>query len=403
MSNYLNVTWGGASDVGRVRSGNEDAFLADVGVFVVADGMGGHNAGEVASELAVTTMRSALRDAISSTEQLRELVQQANTTIYTASLDDSTQRGMGTTLTALVMIPNVHDRVLVANVGDSRTYILRNGVLNRITTDHSYVQELVNEGVITAEDARKHPQKNIVTRALGIDRYVAVDVFSHDVQPGDRFLLCSDGLVDEVADADIAHILTSHSSPVDASTALVNAANDAGGRDNTTVIVVDVVTDSAETVTSEPLSTLSVTTTTATVQVSTTPATTSQSSKKRILIGALVAAFVVVSIFTVSTIVGVYARSGYFIGTNDDNVITIYRGRAGGVWWFHPTVAVESELKLTDVATDIVREVRNNKEFESLADAQQYIEILTAAITATTSTTLPTTDTTIPGSTSTIG
>ena len=280
---------------------------------------------------------------------------------------------------------------------------MRNGVLNRITTDHSYVQELVNEGVITAEDARKHPQKNIVTRALGIDRYVAVDVFSHDVQPGDRFLLCSDGLVDEVADADIAHILTSHSSPVDASTALVNAANDAGGRDNTTVIVVDVVTDSAETVTSEPLSTLSITTTTATVQVSTTPETTSQSSKKRILIGALVAAFVVVSIFTVSTIVGVYARSGYFIGTNDDNVITIYRGRAGGVWWFHPTVAVESELKLTDVATDIVREVRDNKEFQSLADAQQYIEILTAAITATTTTTLPTTDTTIPGSTSTIG
>ena len=401
MSTYLNVAWGGASDVGRVRSGNEDAFLADAGVFVVADGMGGHNAGEVASELAVTTMRSALRDAVSSTEQLRELVQQANTTIYTASLDDSTQRGMGTTLTALVMIPNVHDRVLVANVGDSRTYLLRNGVLNRITTDHSYVQELVNEGVITADDARKHPQKNIVTRALGIDRYVAVDVFSHDVQPGDRFLLCSDGLVDEVADADIAQILTSNASPVDASTALVNAANDAGGRDNTTVIVVDVVTDSAEVSASEPLTTLSITAA-ETIHVTANSDTSSKPSKKRILIGSLIAVFILVSIFTVSTIVGVYARSGYFIGTNDDNVITIYRGRAGGVWWFNPTIELESELKLTDVPTDIVREVRDNKTFESLTDAQQYIELVTAAVTTTT-TTVPPISTATTGTTSTIG
>ena len=401
MSTYLNVAWGGASDVGRVRSGNEDAFLADAGVFVVADGMGGHNAGEVASELAVTTMRSALRDAVSSTEQLRELVQQANTTIYTASLDDSTQRGMGTTLTALVMIPNVHDRVLVANVGDSRTYLLRNGVLNRITTDHSYVQELVNEGVITADDARKHPQKNIVTRALGIDRYVAVDVFSHDVQPGDRFLLCSDGLVDEVADADIAQILTSNASPVDASTALVNAANDAGGRDNTTVIVVDVITDSAEVTASEPLTTLSITAA-ETIHVTANSDTSSKPSKKRILIGSLIAVFILVSIFTVSTIVGVYARSGYFIGTNDDNVITIYRGRAGGVWWFNPTIELESELKLTDVPTDIVREVRDNKTFESLTDAQQYIELVTAAVTTTT-TTVPPISTATTGTTSTIG
>lgn len=401
MSTYLNVAWGGASDVGRVRSGNEDAFLADAGVFVVADGMGGHNAGEVASELAVTTMRSALRDAVSSTEQLRELVQQANTTIYTASLDDSTQRGMGTTLTALVMIPNVHDRVLVANVGDSRTYLLRNGVLNRITTDHSYVQELVNEGVITADDARKHPQKNIVTRALGIDRYVAVDVFSHDVQPGDRFLLCSDGLVDEVADADIAQILTTNASPVDASTALVNAANDAGGRDNTTVIVVDVVTDSAEVSASEPLTTLSITAA-ETIHVTANSDTSSKPSKKRILIGSLIAVFILVSIFTVSTIVGVYARSGYFIGTNGDNVITIYRGRAGGVWWFNPTIELESELKLTDVPTDIVREVRDNKTFESLTDAQQYIELVTAAVTTTT-TTVPPISTATTGTTSTIG
>lgn len=380
----LNLAWGGASDVGRVRQGNEDALLAEHGVFVVADGMGGHNAGEVASEIAVTTMRSALRDSVTTTEQLRELVQHANTSIYTASLDDSTQRGMGTTLTALVMIPGVTDRVLVANVGDSRTYILRDGALTRITTDHSYVQELVNEGVITADDARKHPQKNIVTRALGIDRYVAVDVFSHDIRPGDRFLLCSDGLVDEITDAEIAHLLTDNPAATDASIALVAAANTAGGRDNTTVVVVDVLgADDASVTPTDPV-------------ITNTPTATEspQKSRRRILIASLVGAFVLAAVLTVTTIVGVYARSGYFISTNDDNVITIYRGRAGGVWWFHPTTELESELKLTDVPTGVVREVRDNITFDSLSEAQQYIEYVTAAITTTTTTTtVPSTDT----------
>ena len=392
----LNLAWGGASDVGRVRQGNEDALLAEHGVFVVADGMGGHNAGEVASEIAVTTMRSALRDSVTSTEQLRELVQQANTSIYTASLDDSTQRGMGTTLTALVMIPGVTDRVLVANVGDSRTYVLRDGVLSRITTDHSYVQELVNEGVITADDARKHPQKNIVTRALGIDRYVAVDVFSHDMRTGDRFLLCSDGLVDEVTDADITNILSSNASATDAANALVTAANDAGGRDNTTVVVVDVLT--ADDTSFTPIAPV-ITTSQPDSAASTTSA---PRTRRRVLIVSFVALFVLVAIITVTTIVGVYARSGYFLSTNDDNVITIYRGRAGGVWWFHPTVELESDLQLTEVPTGIVRDVRDNITFDSLSDAQQYLEFVTAAVTTTT-TTVPPTDTTTPPTSTTGG
>ena len=392
----LNLSWGGASDVGRVRQGNEDALLAEHGVFVVADGMGGHNAGEVASELAVTTMRAALRDSVSSTEQLRELVQQANTSIYTASLDDSTQQGMGTTLTALVMIPGITDRVLVANVGDSRTYVLRNGQLSRITTDHSYVQELVNEGVITADDARKHPQKNIVTRALGIDRYVAVDVFSHDMRPGDRFLLCSDGLVDEVTDAEITQVLLDNPQASDAATALVAAANVAGGRDNTTVIVVDVITADADGDTpSAPTDSSPLLITTATNSSSNNGANAEERKKRsrRTLITSLVVSLVLLVFLAISTLVGVYARSGYFIGTNDDNIITIFRGRAGGVWWFHPTIELESELKLTDVPTGVVREVRNNTTFDSLADAQQYIEFVNATVTTTTST-MPTTDTT---------
>jgi protein phosphatase len=398
----LKLAWAGATAVGRVRQGNEDAFLAETSVFVVADGMGGHNAGEVASELAVTTMRYALRDKVTTTEQLRELVQTANTTIYTASLDDSTQRGMGTTLTALLTIPDINDRVLIANVGDSRTYVLRDGVLSRITTDHSYVQELVNEGVITADDARKHPQKNIVTRALGIDRYVAVDVFSHDVQPGDRFLLCSDGLVDEVTDAHIADILAANEVPTDAATALVLAANDLGGRDNITLVVVDVLPIDADAAPSEPVSSPSVPNG-MTPQMSGSATTDTARKNKHTFAYTLAAVFIVVALLTTVTVVGVYARSGYFIGENDDKVITVYRGRVGGVWWFHPTVELESELQLTDVPVGVVREVRANRAFSSLAEAQQYLELVTVTVNATTTTVAPTDTTDTLTTTTTIG
>lgn len=408
----MNLAWAGATDVGRVRQGNEDAFLAEQTVFVVADGMGGHNAGEVASELAVTTLRYALRDPITSTEQLRELVQTANTTIYTASLDDSTQRGMGTTVTALVIIPNVNDRVLVANVGDSRTYILRNDVLTRITTDHSYVQELVNEGVISAEDARRHPQKNIVTRALGIDRHVAVDVFSHDVQPGDRFLLCSDGLVDEVTDTQIASVLSAQTSPTEAARELVATANDLGGRDNITVVIVDVLPVGAEatsdvqsspgiTTSDEAMSVVSVTTAADSADSSDFPPPQMPPKKRHTFAYALTAAFLVFALLTTVTIVGVYARSGYFVSTDKDSVITVYRGRAGGIWWFQPTVEVQSELKLADIppGSNVVRDVLANRSFSSLADAQQYLVLVETAVTTTTTTVPPATDDPLSSST----
>jgi protein phosphatase len=211
----MKLKWGASTDVGMVRQQNEDSYLAEENLYVVADGMGGHNAGEVASALAVTTLKAGARTGIDSVERFRELVQQANTAIYTASLDDSTQSGMGTTLTALSIVAGEEPRVLVANVGDARTYLWRNGALTRLSVDHSYVQELVNEGIITPEEARVHPRRNIVTRALGIDRSVVVDVFSHLVRTGDRIVLCSDGLVDEVSDADIAVVLGQHSDPQD--------------------------------------------------------------------------------------------------------------------------------------------------------------------------------------------
>ena len=196
---------------GKVRSNNEDAFCAQDGVYVVADGMGGHQAGEVASALAVETLvagRASLVDA----GDLTTLVGEANAAILARAEQEPDHRGMGTTLTGVVVVGEIDrplDRVAVINVGDSRTYRWRNGVLERITTDHSYVQDLVASGMLSEAEARHHPRRNIVTRALGVEAVVVPDVIELDLLPGDRFIVCSDGLVDEVPDHDIADTIAS--------------------------------------------------------------------------------------------------------------------------------------------------------------------------------------------------
>jgi protein phosphatase len=383
----MKLKWGATTDVGMVRQQNEDAFHAEENLYIVADGMGGHNAGEVASALAVSTVRSGARMGIRSADQFRELVQQANTAIYTASLDDSTQSGMGTTLTAVAVIPGEEPRILIANVGDSRTYLYRSGALTRLSVDHSYVQELVNEGIITPEEARVHPRRNIVTRAMGIDRSVQVDVFSHLVRTGDRLVLCSDGLVDEVADIDIAQVLTEHSDPQDTAEALVLVANANGGRDNTTVIVLDILDDiSAPIVFEEPDNTQPIPTVTDEAP---------QPVKKKFSIGvALFWSALVAIIFGVITTVGVYARSGYYVGFNDDDNVVIYRGRVGGMLWFQPTVDTQTKLTSTELPDNVRLDVDMNKSFTSSGQAAKYLMLVQIAIDNSTSTTT-TTSTTI--------
>jgi serine/threonine protein phosphatase PrpC len=385
----MKLKWGAFSDVGMVRQQNEDSFLAEETLFVVADGMGGHNAGEVASALAVTTLKAGARLGIDDAEVFRELVQQANSAIYTASLDDSTQSGMGTTVTALSIVEGEEPRVLVANVGDSRAYLWRSGALSRLSVDHSYVQELVNEGIITPEAARVHPRRNIVTRALGIDRSVMVDVFTHFVRTGDRIVLCSDGLVDEVADVEIAKVLGQHSDPQETAEALVMVANTNGGRDNTTVVVVDVLDDI-----SEPLVT-SVPDITVPMQLKSVDAELVGAAgavvKKKSRVGmALFWSALVVIILSGITIVGVYARSGYFIGFDKDSRVAVYRGRVGGVLWFGPTVDTQTTLSGEDLPEDVLRDVALNRTFTSSTMASKYLALVRIAIidaTTTTSTT----------------
>jgi PPM family protein phosphatase len=238
------VRWGAATDVGLVRAGNEDAYVAEPMVFGVADGMGGHQAGEVASDIAARIIRDRLGAGASNVGVVVASVVEANASIYQAAHANVDHHGMGTTLTALVAMrsdeANVARFVLV-NVGDSRTYLLRNGALHRATVDHSYVQELVNTGHISEDEARSHPRRNIVTRALGVEPTVRVDTWLVPMVHGDRFILCSDGLVDEVNDDDIATIAIADTDPQAAAEHLVAKAKANGGSDNVTVVVVDVL------------------------------------------------------------------------------------------------------------------------------------------------------------------
>ncbi|MDO8362621.1 MAG: Stp1/IreP family PP2C-type Ser/Thr phosphatase [Actinomycetota bacterium] len=237
------LAWGAATDTGRVRTENEDAFVADKMVFGVADGMGGHQAGEVASAIAASTLRERLGNGAPSVDVAVATVVEANAAIFQGAHSNAEQRGMVTTLTAMEVLSDGigAQRLAVLNVGDSRTYVTRGGRLRRVTVDHSYVQELVSTGHITEAEARTHPRRNIVTRALGIEPNVRVDTLVLSMVRGDRYVLCSDGLVDEVDDDEIMAVLATNPGPQSAAEALVAAANANGGRDNVTVVVVDVL------------------------------------------------------------------------------------------------------------------------------------------------------------------
>lgn len=237
----MNVSFGISSDVGLVRTGNEDSFLAEEPLFVIADGMGGHVAGDVASSTAIDAIEENRNQANAEDPQtLAGLVHEANAAIWARATGDSSLQGMGTTCT-LVYIdgPRAH----VAHVGDSRAYRLRAGDLEQLTEDHTLVARMVKEGRIPAEEAERHPQRNIVTRVLGAASDVSVDLLAIDLNDGDRLLLCSDGLNSMVDRGDIEAVLERERDPQRAADALVELANEAGGEDNTTVLVIDVHED----------------------------------------------------------------------------------------------------------------------------------------------------------------
>jgi serine/threonine protein phosphatase PrpC len=222
------------TDTGRQRRGNEDSSFARPPVFVVADGMGGAQAGEVASQIAVEVFEQGLPDAGSPEERLVSRVREANKRIYERSQAEHERAGMGTTLTAVYLDD---EQVTIAHVGDSRAYLFRDGQLKRLTQDHSLVGELVRRGKLTEEQAEEHPQRSIITRALGPEPVVEVDTWVYPVRDGDILLLCSDGLTSMVPEARISGILAAADGIESAADRLIQDANDAGGRDNITVVL----------------------------------------------------------------------------------------------------------------------------------------------------------------------
>ncbi len=222
------------TDTGRQRRGNEDSMFARAPLFVVADGMGGARGGEVASRLAVETFEQGLPDSGSPEERLAGRVREANTRIYELSHGEPALDGMGTTLTA-ALLDDAH--LSIAHVGDSRAYLFRDGELKRLTQDHSLVGELVRRGKLTEEQAEEHPQRSIITRALGPEASVEVDTWTYPVRESDVLLLCSDGLTSMITEEQITQILTSATSLGDAADRLIAEANQAGGRDNITVVL----------------------------------------------------------------------------------------------------------------------------------------------------------------------
>jgi protein phosphatase len=235
MSSYQ-LIHGGATDTGNVRATNQDQLLADGDLVAVADGMGGHAAGEVASRLAIEALRDAFA-ADPTADGLVAAVHAANRLVYERAEADPALHGMGTTLVAVAL---VGASLAVVNVGDSRAYLLQDGRLRRLTSDHSLVAELVRSGAISEDQARTHPQRNILTQVVGVDPSVEPYVGEAIPERGDRLLLCTDGLFNELDEAQIASILASVADPADAAARLVDAANRAGGTDNITALVLDI-------------------------------------------------------------------------------------------------------------------------------------------------------------------
>ena len=240
----MHFTCAARTDIGIVRSGNEDNYLmlADRGIFIVADGMGGHAAGEVASEMAVQiiskelgSLRGQSDDQVG--DRLRSAIKSANEAIFGRTLAEHDKRGMGTTVTVLTLLPN---RYLIGQVGDSRAYLLREGELQQLTKDHSYVQEQVDAGLLTAEQARVHPYSNVITRCVGAGMEVTPDIYAGSLLTGDLVLLASDGLTGMLEDEHLTRILKSEGGPQKWVDRMITEANRRGGLDNITAIVVKI-------------------------------------------------------------------------------------------------------------------------------------------------------------------
>jgi PPM family protein phosphatase len=326
----------GRTDVGRQRSANEDNFVLAPPFFAVADGMGGAKAGEVASAMATGVFEGESDSDEAAEVQLTRILREANKRIYELAVADESHRGMGTTLTAAKV---TDDEVSLAHVGDSRAYRLRDGELEQLTNDHSLVAELERSGQITPEAAEHHPQRSIITRALGPEPDVEVDTYTLPGREGDVFLLCSDGLTSMISDEEVAAIARSAESLDAAADALVRAANQSGGKDNITVVLFRLATTGEpelredETIVGQiPASDVGAAAFDQPTQPQPRPGRQATrvpppTQRRRLGYRTVVKGLLVLAVLA-ATVSGLYAlsRQVYFIGTNNAGLVTLYRG-----------------------------------------------------------------------------
>ena len=392
----VRLRWGGATDVGQLRSVNQDSMLLGPDVFVVADGMGGHQGGEVASALAVEAIEAvAERLPGASVTELITAVQDANGFVYARSTQDPSLSGMGTTLVAIAsVVEDGEERLAIVNVGDSRAYRLAGGELQQITEDHSLVAELVRDGRISEEEAAVHPQRNIVTRALGIEESIPVDDFQILPHSGDRYLLCSDGLTNEVEERDIAVVLRTIDDPDEAARELVRRANEHGGRDNITIVIVDVLDDgdvSSSASAAVPAGTDRDDDDTGPIlavpddrahearggsgQTAGARSSSAPEADRPRAITARSVLFVLVVVGVIGAglyLVNDYARNTYHVMLADGEV-QIFRGRPGGVLWIDPELVDRTGIDEEDVPAEAERDLIEGVSRPSLDSARRYV------------------------------
>ena len=369
-------------------------MYADWGLFVVADGMGGHQGGEVAANLAVRAVAKAERGSVS---DLRNAVVEANRLVHETAVAQPELHGMGTTLTALAVdqLGEGHQFV-VLNVGDSRVYRYRDNQLEQLTEDHSYVAELVRRGEIDDEAASVHPYRNMLTRAIGVHPDVEIDEWLIEPAVGDRYVLCSDGLTNELDDSAIAEKLANTEDPGVIAKALVAAANEHGGRDNSTVLIVDVqaepLTDNDELrevaednsvdlghKEEEPLD-ASASATGEAFEMQPRASTIKQRSwlydQVRISLGAaLITLVLTVTTAAMVITIGWYARSGYHVDVVANHVV-IQKGRAGGLLWFEPTLEQWTQIQISELSDADQSRLANSGHMSTLNEAQSFVATL---------------------------
>ena len=336
------LAWGARTDIGLVRSHNEDSFLVQAPVFAVCDGMGGHAAGEVASSIAVETI-AANAPLHADDVLLGAAVEAANAKVIEGAKTGKGKPGMGCTASCILVEKN---KVAIAHVGDSRIYLLHAGALVRLTHDHSYVEELVDAGEITADEARVHPSRSIITRALGNDPDMYADHFTLEVTTGDRIIICSDGLSSMVEDSEIEDIAVSCVDPQTAADNLVSAALAGGGHDNVTVVVVDVLDDGS----SEARRTY----------------------RRRWLFGGLLAIVVLLALVTGS--MALYVRNSWYLG-NNNGTVGIYSGVNQSVFGVHLGHLVDtSSVQVSDLPAAIQQSLKKGVAVDSEQAALDTVE-----------------------------